>query len=113
VSDMTSTKTRSPLVDGAGLGCVSCSPADEPPSTYHRETNAQDQRTGLGIDIGFHGGLALLTPARDLIDVADLPSLPDGLQDAWPSTALCSHLYSTNWAPAVAYVEFVSSRPDG
>ena len=32
----------------------------------------------LGVDIGRKGAVALLTAEGDLLDVADLPTLPDG-----------------------------------
>jgi hypothetical protein len=108
---MTSTKNPVAARDGAGLGCVSCSPADDLRAHITERRNAQESANGLGIDIGVHGGLALLTPARDLIDVADLPSLPDGLQGRLAINGALLALYVHKWAPAVAYVEFVSSRP--
>lgn len=65
----------------------------------------------LGIDIGNRGAVALLGLDRQLVDVADLPCLPDG-----PSSrpSISGPLFAEivrRWKPTAAFVEFVGPRP--
>ena len=65
----------------------------------------------LGIDIGRRGAVALLTPAGDLVDVADLPVLNDGPAGRPAVNAALLADMIRRWAPASAFVEFVGARP--
>lgn len=65
----------------------------------------------LAVDIGRTGALALLTPAGDLLDVADMPCVADGpAYRLAPNAALLAGIVR-RWAPASAVVEFVAARP--
>lgn len=65
----------------------------------------------LGIDIGVSGGIALLGPDRELREVDDLPSLTDGIKGRLAVNGALLALVVRKWAPTIAYVEFVASRP--
>jgi crossover junction endodeoxyribonuclease RuvC len=64
----------------------------------------------LGIDLGHSGALALLVDG-ELVDVADMPTLPDGPRSR---PAVCTPLLAyrlREWRPVRAYVELVNARP--
>jgi crossover junction endodeoxyribonuclease RuvC len=63
-----------------------------------------------GIDIGATGGAALLD-GRDLREVEDLPSLPDGMKGRLAINGALLSLLIRKWSPTVAFVEYVASRP--
>jgi crossover junction endodeoxyribonuclease RuvC len=65
----------------------------------------------LGIDIGSHGAIALLTPAGDLIEVVDMPILRDGPKGRPNVSAALLTDIVVKMRAATAYVEFVSARP--
>jgi hypothetical protein len=81
---------------------------------YNHNCNARRSRmTGpaMGVDIGVTGGVALVGPDGALIEVDDLPALPDGLKGRPAINGALFALLVRKWAPNVAYIEFVSSRP--
>jgi crossover junction endodeoxyribonuclease RuvC len=64
----------------------------------------------LGIDLGHSGALALLVDG-ELVEVADMPTLPDGPRSR---PAVCTPLLAyrlREWRPVRAYVELVNARP--
>jgi crossover junction endodeoxyribonuclease RuvC len=65
----------------------------------------------LGIDIGAHGALALLSSAGELLEVADMPILRDGPANRPSVNAplLASTVY--RWQASQAFVEYVGARP--
>ncbi len=65
----------------------------------------------LAVDIGRTGALALLTPAGELLDVVDIPTLDDGPKSRTTVSAPLLADIVRRWAPALAYVEHVSARP--
>jgi crossover junction endodeoxyribonuclease RuvC len=68
-------------------------------------------RNVLGVDIGNHGALALVSPAGELVEVVDMPILADGpARRPAVNAALVSEIIS-RWKPARAFVEYVSARP--
>ena len=65
----------------------------------------------LGIDIGSHGAIAMVTPTGDLDGVVDMPILRDGPKGRPNvSAALLADIVLRSHA-TMAYVEFVSARP--
>jgi crossover junction endodeoxyribonuclease RuvC len=67
--------------------------------------------TVLGVDIGAHGALALLTGNGDLLDVADMPILRDGPNSPPTVNGALLAAIIRRWAPETAIVEFVGARP--
>jgi hypothetical protein len=69
--------------------------------------------TGLvmGIDVGVTGGASFLDQNRGLLDVGDLPSLPDGVKGRLAVNSALLAVIIRKWSPTVAFVEFVASRP--
>ncbi|MDX7950494.1 hypothetical protein P7D22_04780 [Lichenihabitans sp. Uapishka_5] len=65
----------------------------------------------LGVDIGRTGAVALLTAEGDLLDVADLPTLPDGPACRPSISAPLLAKIMRQWQPSSAYIEFVGPRP--
>ncbi|WP_131113094.1 hypothetical protein [Lichenihabitans psoromatis] len=66
----------------------------------------------LAIDIGKTGALALLSPAGDLIDIADMPTLyGDGPADRPGINAALLAGIVRRWNPTSAIAEYVSARP--
>jgi hypothetical protein len=65
----------------------------------------------LGVDIGVSGGVAVLGPAGELLDVEDIPALPDGLKGRAAVNGALLALLVRRWSPALAFAEFVASRP--
>ena len=65
----------------------------------------------LGIDIGARGALALLTPDGELVDIADMPTLDDGVKSRMAVNAPLLADLVRRWAPGSAFVEFVAARP--
>ncbi|MGJ0508415.1 MAG: hypothetical protein ACR652_15090 [Methylocystis sp.] len=65
----------------------------------------------LGIDIGARGGVAILSPTGELIDIADMPTLADGPagRKAVNAPLLASILWKSH--AGAAFVEFVGARP--
>jgi crossover junction endodeoxyribonuclease RuvC len=65
----------------------------------------------VGIDPGIEGAIAILSPGGDLIDVRDLPTLPDGPagRRRVNPALLVDELVKTH--ARCAYVELVNSRP--
>jgi len=65
----------------------------------------------LGIDIGAHGAIALLTPAGELLEIADMPILRDGPKGRPNVSAALLADIVLKMQATMAYVEFVSARP--
>ena len=65
----------------------------------------------IGIDIGSHGAIALLTPAGDLLEVVDMPILCDGPKGRPNVNAALLAAIVFKMQAAMAYVEFVGARP--
>jgi crossover junction endodeoxyribonuclease RuvC len=65
----------------------------------------------LGIDIGSHGAIALLTPTGGLIEVRDMPVLLDGPRGRPNVSAALLADIVFKMKALTAYVEFVSARP--
>jgi hypothetical protein len=65
----------------------------------------------VGIDIGINGAIALLGAPGELIAVEDLPALLDGLRGRLAVNGALLALLIRRWAPAIAHIEFVASRP--
>jgi crossover junction endodeoxyribonuclease RuvC len=65
----------------------------------------------LGIDIGTHGALALLTPDGQLVEIADMPVLRDGPKGrpAVNAPLLAELVY--RWHATQAFIEHVGARP--
>ncbi|WP_424362962.1 hypothetical protein [Methylocystis parvus] len=65
----------------------------------------------IGIDIGVRGALALVSPAGDLIEIADMPVLNDGPKGrpAVNGPLLAELVY--RWHASQAFVELVGARP--
>jgi len=67
--------------------------------------------TIIGIDIGTKGALALVSPAGELLDIADMPVLADGPKGrpAVNAPLLAELVY--RWHASRAFVEYVGARP--
>lgn len=65
----------------------------------------------IGIDIGSRGALALLSPAGDLLDVADMPTLRDGPAKRPNVNAPLLANIVRSWQASRAFVEYVGARP--
>ena len=65
----------------------------------------------VGIDIGNAGGLALVTPAGDLVDVEPMPILSDGPKGRPTVNASLLAALVRRWSPSSAYIELVGPRP--
>ncbi len=65
----------------------------------------------IGIDIGTKGALALLSPAGELIEVADMPILRDGPANRPNVNAALLASIVRRWRPSRAFVEYVGARP--
>lgn len=65
----------------------------------------------LGVDLGNQGAAALVTHSGQLLDVVDLPILPDGPSCRPSVSAPLFAAIVRRWHPAAAYVEFVGPRP--
>lgn len=65
----------------------------------------------VGIDIGVSGALALVTPAGELLDVADMPVLRDGPKNRATVNGLLLAEIIYRWHATEAFVEHVSARP--
>ena len=65
----------------------------------------------LGVDIGTAGGLALLTTAGELLDVAPMPVLNDGPAGRPAVNAPLLAALLGRWGPTSAFVEYVGARP--
>ena len=65
----------------------------------------------IGIDIGARGALALLSPAGDLLDVADMPILRDGPANRPNVNAPLLANIGRRWQASQAFVEYVGARP--
>ncbi|OAI28688.1 hypothetical protein A1351_11325 [Methylosinus sp. R-45379] len=65
----------------------------------------------IGIDIGVHGALALLSPNGDLLEIADMPTLDDGPKGrpAVNPPLLAELVY--RWHAGHAFIEYVGARP--
>ncbi|WP_442755874.1 hypothetical protein ACNHKD_04250 [Methylocystis sp. JAN1] len=65
----------------------------------------------IGIDIGVRGALALISPAGDLLEIADMPVLNDGPKGrpAVNAPLLAELIY--RWHASHAFVEMVGARP--
>jgi len=68
-------------------------------------------RNVLGVDIGSKGALALLSPAGELVEVLDLPTLNDGPAGRPAVNAALVSEIIARWKPARAFVEYVGARP--
>ncbi len=64
----------------------------------------------LGIDIGAHGAIALLTAAGDLIEVADMPVTREANGRSATNAPLLASILAASHA-RIAFVEFVGARP--
>lgn len=71
-----------------------------------------DARPILGIDIGAAGAAALISPDRCLLDVVDLPTLPDGPSCRPTISAPLFADLVRRWQPVAAHIEFVGPRPN-
>ena len=65
----------------------------------------------LGVDVGNSGGLALVTPAGELVAVEPMPILNDGPKDRPTINAVLLADLVRRWAPASAFVELIGPRP--
>ena len=65
----------------------------------------------LGIDIGSHGAIAMVTPTGDLDGVVDMPILCDGPKGRPNVSAALLADIIIKMQATMAYVEFVSARP--
>jgi hypothetical protein len=65
----------------------------------------------LGIDPGNVGGLALLSTALDLLEIADIPCVADGTKGRQTVNAALLAAIIRPWAPTSAYCEYVGARP--
>ena len=65
----------------------------------------------IGIDIGARGALALLSPAGELLDVADMPILRDGPANRPNVNAPLLASIVRRWQASQAFVEYVGARP--
>ncbi|WP_292530578.1 hypothetical protein [Methylocystis sp.] len=65
----------------------------------------------IGVDIGVHGALALLSPDGELLEVADMPILRDGPKGrpAVNGPLLADLVY--RWHTGHAFIELVGPRP--
>lgn len=65
----------------------------------------------IGVDIGVHGALALLSPNGELLEVADMPILRDGPKGrpAVNGPLLVDLVY--RWHAGHAFIELVGPRP--
>lgn len=67
----------------------------------------------LGVDLGGKGALALLDTAGTLLDVADMPVVPDGGKARSSVQPALLAALLREWQPSRAFVEFVAARPTG
>jgi crossover junction endodeoxyribonuclease RuvC len=65
----------------------------------------------IGIDISVSGALALIGPAGELVDIADMPTLHDGPKGRQSVNAPLLAEILARWHASRAFVEFVGSRP--
>lgn len=98
----------SPSVDLSGTASAARGPAALSTSAAHPLHAAG---TILGVDIGKTGAVALLSPAGDLIEVRDLPTLDDGPKGRPAVNAALLAAILWQWQPGRAFVEYVGARP--
>ena len=65
----------------------------------------------IGVDLGSKGALALLSPAGELLAVADMPILRDGPANRPNVNAPLLAAIVYRWQATQAFVEFVGARP--
>ncbi len=65
----------------------------------------------IGIDIGARGALALLSPAGELLEIADMPVLRDGPANRPNVNAPLLASIIRRWQASQAFVEYVGARP--
>lgn len=65
----------------------------------------------LGVDVGNSGGLALVTPAGELVAVEPMPTLNDGPKGRPTINAALLADLVRRWTPASAFVELIGPRP--
>jgi hypothetical protein len=83
----------------------------KPNGAHDRSGDAVMSARVLGIDIGSHGTIALLTPAGELLEIADMPILRDGPKGRPNVSAALLADIVLKMQATMAYVEFVSARP--
>jgi crossover junction endodeoxyribonuclease RuvC len=64
----------------------------------------------LGIDIGANGAIAILTISGELLNVVDMPSLPEANGRRATNAALLSNIIAESNADRI-FCEFVAARP--
>src|ERR1700722_551421 len=72
-----------------------------------RRTTAQ---TIIGIDPGAHGAIAVMNEGGDLLEVLDMPSLPEANGRTATNAPLLAGILARTHA-RVAFCEFVGARP--
>ena len=65
----------------------------------------------LGVDLGNQGAAGLLTREGVLVDVVDLPLLPDGPANRPSVNAALFAAIMREWRPTAAYVEWSARVP--
>jgi crossover junction endodeoxyribonuclease RuvC len=65
----------------------------------------------IGIDVGVHGGLSLVSLDRKLLEVVDMPALHDGPAGRANVNAPLLAEIVAKWRAQAAFVEFVGARP--
>lgn len=65
----------------------------------------------LGVDLGANGALAILSPACDLLDVLDVPTLADGPAGRRTINGPLLASLVAEMAPARCYAEFIGPMP--
>ncbi len=80
-------------------------------ATERSPTASERPALVLGVDVGNAGGLALVTPAGDLVAVEPMPVLLDGPKGRPTVNAPLLAALVHRWAPSAAFVELVGPRP--
>lgn len=68
-------------------------------------------RPCLGIDPGNFGALALLSEDGDLLEIADMPCVADGVKGRQTVNPALLAAIVRRWAPGSAFCEYVGPRP--
>ena len=66
----------------------------------------------LGIDPGNEGALALLSDARSILDIADMPCVADGTKGRQTVNPALLAAIIRRWSPSAAFCEYVGARPN-